>query len=285
MAVGIKPFDGGLGAEVTGIDLARPLGTDAVAALHRAFAEHHVIAIRGQCLEPRQMVATSRLFGDLEPHVFSQYHHPETPLVMVLSNRIEQGREVGMADAGSFWHSDVSFKARPARATMLYAVEVPDEGGDTLFCDMTAAYEALPGPMKARLEGLGAVHRYGYATKRAEGGPAGRRDRIRSQETAVPPCVHPVIRTQAESGRKSIYINPAYTERIEGLDEDESEALKREVFDHCLEDRFRLRYKWRAGDVVAWDNAAVMHTATTRDLDPSKHRTLWRTIITEGPAP
>ncbi|MFQ5765843.1 MAG: TauD/TfdA dioxygenase family protein, partial [Rhodospirillales bacterium] len=217
-----------------------------------------------------------RILGDeLEPHLFEHFHHPETPLVMVLSNRTEDGKPKGMADAGTFWHSDVSYKPNPAKATVLYAVEVPEEGGDTLFCDLMAAYEALPAAMKARLDGLKAVHDYGHV-------PRDVFDRL--DMTPPPDCVHPVVRTHPETGRKAIYVNPAYVVRIEGLPEDESEALKREIFDHCLQDRFRLRYAWRAGDVVAWDNAALMHSATTKDLDPTKHRTLWRTTISGGPA-
>ena len=157
---------------------------------------------------------------------------------------------------------------------MLYAVETPDQGGDTLFCDMTAAYAGLPEQTKHRIDGLTAVHNYAHT----------RREIFDSGQVDRPPdCIHPVVRIHPETGRKSLYINPAYTVRIEGMDAAASEALKDELFEHCLQDRFRMRFNWRTGDVVAWDNAAVMHSATTKNLDPAKHRTLWRTIVSGGP--
>lgn len=275
MAATVKSFPGGFGAEIVGVDLSRPPDEATRDAIYQAFLNHRVVAIRGQTLMPEHVIAASRIFGhDLEPHLFKRYHHPETPLLMVLSNRTDDGKPTGLADAGSFWHSDVSYKPNPAKATMLYAVEVPEEGGDTLFCDLTAAYDALPETMKKRLRGLKAVHNYAHTP----------RDLFYSGEVTAPPdCLHPVVRTHPETGRKAIYINPAYTVRIEGLAVDESEALKQDIFDHCLQDRFRMRYKWRAGDVVAWDNAALMHAATTKGLDPDRHRTIWRTIISGGP--
>ncbi len=128
--------------------------------------------------------------------------------------------------------------------------------------------------MKQRLEGLTAIHYYAYL----------KRDIFESGAVTSPPeCRHPVVRRHPETGRPAIYINPTYTARIEGIGENESDTLKQEIFDHCLQDRFRMRYSWRAGDVVVWDNAAVMHAATTKTLDAAKHRTLWRTIISGGP--
>ena len=195
---------------------------------------------------------------------------------MVLSNRVdaESGNALGIADAGSFWHSDNSYNQAPARATLLYAVEVPDQGGDTLFADMVAACRALPGPLRARVQGRVAVHNYAHTPRAifASG-----------EVTAPPDARHPVVRRVPGTGDDAIYVNPAYTVRIEGLEEPDSRALLDELYAHCLSERFRLRYQWRRGDVVVWDNAAVMHSATTKGLDPSRHRTLWRTIISGEP--
>lgn len=276
MTATIEPFDNGFGAEIAGIDLSRPVSDEDRDTVYAAFLEHHLIVIRGQALSAGQVVAAARILGDeLEPHLFKHFHHPDTPLIMVLSNRVENGKPKGMADAGSFWHTDVSYKPNPAKATMLYAVEVPDDGGDTLFCNLTAAYEALPEAMKTRLDGLKAVHNYAYRP----------RDVFTSGKVTPPPdCLQPLIRTHPETGRKAIYISPFYMVRIEGLADDDSEALKKEIYDHCLQDRFRMQYKWRTGDVAAWDNAALMHSATTKELDPAKHRTLWRATISGGPA-
>lgn len=166
MAASVRPFEEGFGAEVVGVDLAQPLAESDRAAIYRAFLDHHLVSIRGQPLTPAQTVAAARIFGDaLEPHLFKHYHHPETPLIMVLSNRVEDGKPKGMADAGTFWHSDVSYKPNPAKATMLYAIEVPEGEGDTLFCDLTAAYEALPAATKRRLAGLKAVHNYDHVPR------------------------------------------------------------------------------------------------------------------------
>lgn len=272
MSIEIRPMAGGVGAEVLGVDLKSP-SDDQLGAIYQAYLTHHIIALRDQDgLNTDDVMAASRIFGpQLEPHIFTRYHHPDTPLVMVLSNRVDGGgREKGLRDAGSFWHSDVSYKEVPAKATLLYALEVPDEGGDTLFCDMTAAYEGLSEALKQRLASLKAVHNYAHTP----------REIFKSGEVKPPPdCVHPVIRTNPETGAKSIYINPSYTVRIEGLPDDDSEALKREIYDHCMNDAYCMRYQWRTGDVVAWDNAASMHAATTDKLDPTRHRTLWRTII------
>ncbi len=263
---------GGIGAEIKGINLNAPSEDDR-RAIYQAYLDHRIIALRDQdALTTDDVMAASRILGaQLEPHVFTRYHHPDTPLVMVLSNRFDNaGKEKGLKDAGSFWHSDVSYKEIPAKATLLYALEVPDVGGDTLFCDMAMAYAGLPEAMKAKLDSLQAVHNYAHTP----------REIFKSGEVTPPPdCVHPVIRTNPENGCKSIYINPSYTVRFEGMPADESNALKDEIFAHCQSDAYCMTYQWRAGDVVAWDNAASMHAATTDRLDPAKHRTIWRTII------
>ena len=276
----IEALEGTFGAQITGIDLAGvPRDAASLAMLEAALLEHHVVAIREQELDVNEVVAVSRCFGPLEPHVLDRFHHPETPLVLVLSNRVDaDGRALGLRDAGSFWHSDVSFKERPAKATLLYAIEAPDEGGDTLFCDMMAAYDALPEERKRALEGLTAVH--DYANRDRVANRTGTRPRLDTKNLSrVPPVRHPVVRSHPVTGRKALYVNPTYTVCIEGMPASKSDALLKEIFDHCLEDRFRMRYRWRPKDVVIWDNAAVMHAATTQNLEPSKYRTLWRTII------
>lgn len=276
MSITVAPFKNGFGAEVIGADFTAAISGDDMQFISDAFDHHHVLTFRGyDGLSTDQVLAASRLFGkDLESHVFTQYHHPDDPLVMVLSNRVKDSKPAGLKDAGTFWHSDVAYKPEPARATLLYSLEVPDKGGDTLFCDLTAAYDDLSDEMKARLDGLKAWHFYAHQ----------KRDLFDDGKVQSPPeCLHPVVRTNPGSGRKAIYITPAYTVRIDGMSAEDSQTLMDEIFDHCLQDKYRMTYKWRAGDIVAWDNAAVMHSATTKDLDPSKYRTIWRTIISGGP--
>ena len=276
MTITAAPFKNGFGAEIIGVDFSEPISDDDMQFISDAFDHHHILTFRGyDGLSTDQVLAASRLFGkDLESHVFAQYHHPDDPLVMVLSNRVKGSKPAGLKDAGTFWHSDVAYKPEPARATLLYSLEVPDHGGDTLFCDLTAAYDDLSDEMKVRLDGLKAWHFYAHQ----------KRDLFDDGKVQSPPeCLHPVVRTNPSSGRKAIYITPAYTVRIDGLSAKDSQALMDEIFDHCLQDKYRMDYKWRAGDLVVWDNAAVMHSATTKDLDPSKYRTIWRTIISGGP--
>ncbi|MBT5263684.1 MAG: TauD/TfdA family dioxygenase [Rhodospirillaceae bacterium] len=271
------PLAEGFGADIQGVDLSQPVSDADRATIYRTFLDHRVIRLRGQDLAPDNVLDASRILGpDLEAHLFKQFHHPDTPLIIILSNRrdTKTGAEKGLKNGGAFWHHDVSYKPEPAKATMLYAVEVPDEGGDTIFCDMTRAYDELSDDLKDRIEGRTAIHNYGYL----------KREIFTSGQAEVPPdCRHPVVRTHPETGRKALYINPSYTVRIEGVEEAESDALKQKIFEHCLQEKYLMHYKWQAGDVVAWDNAASMHTATTDKLDPAKYRTLWRTIVSGGP--
>lgn len=271
------------GVRVEGVDAARM--DDAVfAEIRRLFLENYVVALRGQSLDEGQVIALSRRFGPLEPHVLREFHHREHPEILMLSTVSEGGKPKGLADAGSYWHSDVSYKARPSRASALYAVEVPESGGDTLFCDMVAAYAALPEAMKRRLEGLKAAHDYEHRMKLQVAAFGVRRPLTEAQKRETPEVIHPVVRTHPESGRKALYVNPGFTVRIEGLSERESEALKEELFAWCLQDRFRFAYQWRKGDMLVWDNACVMHKATVTELPPGARRTMWRTIIS-GDAP
>ncbi len=284
MAVSVQQLGDGFVASVDGVDLSRPVEPADFAAVYDALLTHHVIAIRDQSLSPAAMVAASRLFGALEPHVLSQYHHPDYAEIVMVSNVVEDGRPVGIRDAGSYWHSDVSYKARPSKATLLYAYEVPAEGGDTLFVDLVAAYAALPDDTRRRIDGLEAIHSYAYRTDRQVAKYGERPPLTPEQRAEVPDVPHPVVRTHPETGAKALYVNPGFTTRIVDMAEAESAALLDELFAHSLRNRFQHRYRWRPGDLVVWDNAAVMHRATARELSPGARRTLYRTIVS-GAAP
>jgi taurine dioxygenase len=280
----VQPLEGSsFGAEVVGIDLSQPLDGDTKAALDQALAENYILWFRNQSLEPEHVVEASRVFGPVEPHVTPGYYHPDTDLLLVLSNQKDAtGTPLGIKDAGTFWHSDVSYRACPAKATMLYAIETPEEGGDTLFCDMVAALETLPPELRAKLEGRHAMHHYAQRDKIAAKQGTTQVLNAKSQEN-TPPVRHPALRTHPATGRTSLYVCPAYTTNIEGLNPDDSEDTLARIYDHCLQDQFRLRYKWRPGDVVVWENVSVMHSATTQDLPPDRARTLWRTVISGEP--
>lgn len=275
----VTPLSPALGVRIAGVDLSRPLGAATWQACERAFFDHHLVSFPGQTLTEEQLLAFSRRLGELEPHVLSQYHHARHPEVLLLSNEVRDGKPAGLADAGTYWHSDLSYKARPARATVLYGVTIPDEGGDTLFANLERAYEDLSEDMKHELEGLKAVHNYAYRSNQLADDLRIRQPLTPEQLAATPSVEHPVVRTHPVTGRKSLFINPGFTVRFVGMTDVESDALKQRLFDHCLQAKYQCRYTWRPGDLLLWDNAAVMHAATTRDLDPSRHRTLWRTTV------
>jgi len=271
-------------ARVGGIDFSQPVDEAAWGAVRKAWFDHRVLSFPDQDLTEPELLDFSRHFGPLEQHVLSQFHHADYPEILMLSTVVDDDTPKGLADAGSYWHSDVSYKAEPSRASALYAIEVPGEGGDTLFCDMVAAYEALPAAMQARLEGLRAVHSYAYRTRLQVDRVGIRKELTEAQKRQTPDVVHPVVRTQPETGRKALFINPGFTVRILDLPEAESDALKEELFAHCLQGRFCYRYRWRTGDLLTWDNAVTMHCATVTELPPGTRRTMWRTVI-GGDAP
>jgi taurine dioxygenase len=271
-------------ARVHDLDLSQPLDDETYAALDKAWFENRVLAFPDQKLTEPQLMAISSHFGPLEKHVLENFHHNSYPEILMVSTVVEDGKPLGLADAGSYWHSDVSYKAEPSRASTLYGVEVPETGGDTLFCDTAAAYDALPDEMKTRLVGLRAAHDYAHRTKMQATTKGIRGELTAEQKAQTPEVFHPVVRTQPETGRKSIFVNPGFTTRIVDLGEDESAALLEELFAHCLQDRFRYRYQWQQGDLLAWDNAVTMHRATVLELPVGSRRTMWRTIIS-GDAP
>ena len=265
MALDISPFDGPIGAEVSGIDLARPVAAADQKVLEDAWNAHAVLVFRGQTLEPADLVRFSRGFGALEIHVLDQYLHADHPEILVVSNIQENGEPIGIYDAGRYWHSDLSYLAEPSRGSVLYAIEIPEEGGETLgntlWAHAGAAYEALDDGLKARLDGLEAAFDLGKRfQKLVDDGDA---DAAMTDEQIkkTPEVVHPVIRTHPVTGRKSIFVNIGHTTHILGLPADESQAILEELWAHCIRPEFVYRHKWREGDVVMWDNVPTQHLA------------------------
>lgn len=270
----VTPSTGTIGAEITPGDGSVSLTAEDYPAVRRALLEHKVVALSNFAWDFPALLAFGRRFGELVPHILDQYHHPETSEVSVISTNPEGGKgRTTDKPAGAFWHSDLSYDANPSDATLLYAVEIPRRGGDTLFADMTAAYETLPKSTKARIEGLEAVHRYGHNG----GGAIVRLDT--GQDAAHPDVVHPVVRRHRETGKKALYVNPGFTVRIDGMAEDESRALLDELFEHAVQPTHAYRHQWRMGQLVIMDNRACMHCAIA---DYSEPRTLWRMIVGGG---
>lgn len=271
----IAPISPVMGAEVHGIDLAAPMDGDTFAAIRAAFNRHMLLRFPAQKLDEAALVSFSRRFGELQIHVLDEYRHPRFPEIYVLSNVDRTtGKTTGRhPDLGTLvWHSDLSFQRRPALATILYGIEVPKTGGETLFADLGAAYEALDDATKRRIAGLRAIHDLDYSRQRAGAPPM-----TAAQRAEAPPVDHPLVRTHPETGRKGLYISH-HIARIEGLPEAESRALLGELMAHATGERFVYANRWRSGDVVMWDNRLTMHRATEYDAARAR-RIIHRTVV------
>ena len=203
-------------------------------------------------------------------------------ILLVSNKKRDDGTPYGFEAAGRYWHSDISYKEKPALGSMLYAVEIPPEGGDTHFADMRRALEALPAETRRRIEGRRALHSYtrNFAKDRAM--DAGRPALSKDQQSQVPDVSHPMVRTVEDTGARALYVNPGFTFAIEGMDEAESGPLLDELFAHSTRPEFIYVHKWRPHDMLCWDNRAVMHLATL--YDPAHTRHMRRTTI-EGVRP
>ena len=279
----IRRLPAPLGAEVLGLDLAQPLSDADFDRILRAHWEHVVLVFRNQRITPAQQVAFSRRFGPLQIHVqrkFALQGHPE---VLVVSNiRDENGEPTGLGDAGSLWHSDLSYKDKPSLGSLLHAQELPNVGGDTLFADQYAAYEALPEATKQRIAHLRAEHSYLARYEELRQRNPWRPRLTPAQIAEVAPAVHPVVRTHPATGRKALFVSEHFTTRILDLPEEESRALLQELFAASVRPEFVYRHQWQPHDLVFWDNRAVLHLAA--GTPDTERRKLYRTTV-EGDAP
>ena len=248
-----------------------------------AFFRAQVLVFRGQKLSPSEFLAFGRQFGRPEPHVIDQFHHPEHADILILSNVQKNGQPIGLADAGTYFHTDYSYLEVPARATLLYSIEVPKMGGDTLFADQYTAYDELPAAMKRRVDGLVALHHYGNRDELDKGARTVASVLTQDQEKKMAWVRHPVVRKHPVTGRKALYSVSGSSFGIEGMPQAEAIDLLDELKRHSTSEKYQLRLKYGVGDVVIWDNASLLHSATL--TDPADPRTLWRiTVKEEGKA-
>ncbi len=274
----VHPVAGALGAEIRGLDLSRPLDEPTTGAVLDALFAHKVIFFRGQELTPEQQIAFSAglgpVFTDHPAYLPTLPDHPE---IVALD-----GQEGGRAN---LWHSDVSISPKPPMGSVLYMKVCPEFGGDTMWADMTAAYDTLSDRMKSYLKGLSAVHDLEGTVRNVV--------RERSQQakapggampdmSALPRAAHPVVRTHPVTGRKILFVNPTFTARIEGLPPAEADAVMAYLFRHQDQPEFQCRWRWQQGDVAVWDNRATHHYAIADYGDAP--RTIHRVTI-EGEAP
>jgi len=273
-----------MGAEIEGVDLAS-VDDATFPGILQAFLEHKVVVFRGQQLTAPQFLSLASRFAPPEPHVLDQFHHPDYPDILILSNVQKDGKPTGLADGGTYWHSDYSYLEIPARATVLYSIQVPKSGGNTLFADQVAAYDELPETMKRRIDGMVAIHHYGNRddldlTSRTVAYPP---DDRQKQERGITFLRHPLVRKHPLTGKKALYAVSGTSIGIEGLPDDEALGLLRELAAHSTQPKYQFTVYYGVGDVVAWDNAAVLHSATL--VDPDDARTLWRITTKERERP
>jgi taurine dioxygenase len=275
MTIEIVPTGAALGAEIRGVDLARPLDDTTFATIERAYDRYGVIFFRDQHITPPQQVAFTRRFGEIEFNIFGErWSVPGSPEIVVVSNVTEGGQPIGVRRAGENWHSDMCYTARPPRGTMLYALEIPDlfglSLGDTEFASAAAAWDALPEPLRQKLDGRRAVFDF-----------TGRKRAFPPKQTEIdryPPVTHPIVRTHPSTGHKCLYVMRDDCTGVEGIAAEEAEALIAALADHIVKPAFVYRHQWRPGDLLLWDNCTVQHRAI-QDYDLPQRRLMHRTTM------
>jgi len=280
--LGLRPLGDGFAVEAEGIDLAAPLSDAGFREIERAFFAAQVLVFRDQRLTPEAFHAFARRFGPPEPHVIDQFHHPACADILVLSNVVKDGQPTGLADAGTYFHTDYSYLEVPARCTMLYSIVVPKVGGDTLFANQYAAYDDLSQAMKARIENLVGLHHYGNRDDLNEASRTVASVLNEEQKNRMNWVRHRIARAHPVTGRKALYAVSGSSFGIEGMPDDEAIALLDELKLHATQAKYQYRLKYGIGDVVIWDNSSLLHSATL--IDPNDARTLWRITVKE-PAP
>lgn len=270
-----EPLSPVLGASIVGLDLREPLSASAKRAVYDAFIQYHVLCFRDQHLDHEQQIAFSEQFGTLERHM-AMNRGTVHPLVHIVTNLGADGKPSGKV-ASTLWHSDKSFRPRPALATILHALVMPPEGGETCFANMIAAYEALPAAERAELDGVRVVH--SWEISRARAGAQATPEEIAD----APPMTHPLVRTIPETGRKALFMGE-HASYFEGLPEEVGRVRLEKLVAHAVEERFVYRHKWAPGDLLMWDNRCLLHRAGT-NFDAARYpRVLQRTCL-RGTAP
>jgi taurine dioxygenase/putative 2-oxoglutarate oxygenase len=258
----IKPLTESIGAEICDVDIAAGISDADFKRIYNTWIDRTIILLRGQRLGHEDQIAFTARFGEVASYTRPQFGIPGYPEILVLSNIQKDGRPIGSPHSGRVWHTDGHYLAAPPAGSLLYAIEVPPDGGDTWFANMFAAYEALSPAMKARIEGLRAVisrvqsRPYNYPDR------APVTDQEREEWLDMP---QPLVLTHPVSGRKALYTGGNVPWRIEGLPDEESVSLITYLQEFSVRPRYTYRHRWQAGDVILWDNRSAMHKATPYD--------------------
>jgi taurine dioxygenase len=287
-ALEIIPTGNACGAEIRGIDLSQPINEALFEQIFAAFAEHGILVLRNQDVPGPHQIAFSERFGELDIYVLSEYTMDEHPEILLISNIKENGRNIGLADAGTTWHTDTSYLERPPLATFLHAKELPIKDGkilgDTIFSSAAAAYDVLDADLKSKIDGLAAVHSYyGKHEARAK---LGRSDRVKpskEEDKALQPVAHPIVRRHPITGRKALFIASGECIGIPGMSDEDALPLIDQLAVHITKEEFHYRHQWREGDFIIWDNSQLQHFAV-RDYELPLRRLMYRTQV-KGPIP
>lgn len=276
----IRPTGKVLGATIHGLDLSRPLDERGFARVLSALGEYGVLCFPGQTLEAASLKDFAGRFGTLEINVANSFQEPGHPEVMILSNMVEDGRPIGLADAGQDWHTDMSYSKEVAFANVLYALKVPRRDGrplgNTEFASMVAAYDDLPAELKQRLAGKTVLHDFNKFWEHMRQQPGSKRPPLtEEQRRKKPPVSHPIFMRHPITGRNVLYANPGYSVRINELPERESDEILTFLAEHQLQPKYQYAHSWTEGDVLMWDNIGTLHNAKP-DYAPHEHRLIKR---------
>ncbi len=256
----VIPSGGAHGAEIIGVDLSRPLDDNTFDSILNAFHTHSVIVFRNQDISEEDHIRFSQRIGEIDNDIYGHFSHPNHSEIVIISNVLdEDGKPIGVSDAGKFWHTDLAYTKTPSRASLLYSFEVPisDDGtvlGDTLFSNTAAAYDELPDDIKSRIDGKSIINRHAYAYFKS-----GQGEQFTKSAEALNDVEHPLVIKHPFTGRKILFCNEAMTVRINDLPTEESEHLLGFLVEWVKKPGFVYRHKWQAGDLLIWDNFPTQH--------------------------
>ncbi|MBL6599089.1 MAG: TauD/TfdA family dioxygenase [Alphaproteobacteria bacterium] len=278
-AIEARPLGYALGGEILGVDMRDPLDADTVAAIRRAWHAHHVIVLRDQNASPDDILRFARGFGDLDDHAQTPFYRKDGyPELLEITTKPKDGKPSETRNVGRNWHSDYAYTPRPAAASMLYCVEKPPIGGDTMFCNMARAYETLSDTMRGIVDGLHSVYDISLVAGFYERDPA----EVAETKRLNPPIAHPAVKVHPESGTRALYVS----ERVayfHGMTAAESRPLIDFLCEHATGPENVYRHVWRPGDLVCWDNRTTMHVALT-DFDQNQPRHMLRATVVGEPS-
>lgn len=276
--IDVVPTGEALGAEIRGADLSRALDPADVDAMLDAWSEHLVLLFRGQSISDPQLIAFSRHFGDLDlcpPNATGRQHSSEHPELIVVSNVVDDGKPLGSLGAGELrWHTDMSNHAVPPKASILHALEVSSEGGETEFCNMYAATADLPGHLRSAIDGRWAHQDGAYDSAGAPQRPV----EVAGVRAESPHARHPLMRRHPDTGRPVLYLGRRPKQYVVGMDAEDSGTLLDALWAHATRRKYVWTHEWRVGDLIVWDNRCVMHRRNAFPAD--SRRTIHRTQVT-----